>query len=232
MYKQQTVNLQKIKLYPSQTPRLKEIAKLIATSVTKYGIKISAFKRNDYLAEALGYKGFSDLIQSSKFRADSDKNRSPLILSRPECVEAIAYIFSRNTVGLSSEQVGDICLGLKYVEYSTEPLIPLHENDIVVIKSSPGAFDKESLVAKLVPDSLIIKGSSIRHELGELDYNKILQAKYGVVGVVEAQRITSDSLNKLATMAFEHNVKLLISTQVDMHISTEYPIKLATCLLN
>lgn len=38
----------------------------------KPGFKLSSFQRNDHLAKALGYKSYSDLAHSTKFRAQGD----------------------------------------------------------------------------------------------------------------------------------------------------------------
>jgi hypothetical protein len=50
-------------IYPSQLPDLKrkveELATAIAESLNQN--RLSAFKRNDYIAASLGYKSYSDL---------------------------------------------------------------------------------------------------------------------------------------------------------------------------
>ncbi len=65
-----------IPVYPSQLSYFKSFAsgfaKLLAERTSTN--PLSAFKRNDYLSMALGYKSHSDLIQSTKFRKEADIN--------------------------------------------------------------------------------------------------------------------------------------------------------------
>jgi hypothetical protein len=83
-------------IYPSQLYVLKAKALLLSLSVSEaLSIKkLSAFKRNDYLAIALGYKGYSDLVMSAKFRASSDKEQPILIFTNEAIKQSIAEVFS------------------------------------------------------------------------------------------------------------------------------------------
>ena len=66
----------KYPIYPSQLKQLKSTTKLFADLISKKSgtNTISAFKRNDWLAQSLGYKGHSDLVMSAPFRTSSDTN--------------------------------------------------------------------------------------------------------------------------------------------------------------
>lgn len=70
-------------VYPSQLDAFKIKADQLATAIaaTQKTKKISAFKRNDYLAQALGYKGHADLVKLAGFRKDADKAESLYIFS-------------------------------------------------------------------------------------------------------------------------------------------------------
>jgi hypothetical protein len=73
--------LSRLAVYPSQLNTFKERADKFASLLSELSSTktISSFKRYDYLAMAVGYKGYSDLINASKFRAKAD-NRETLVL--------------------------------------------------------------------------------------------------------------------------------------------------------
>lgn len=83
-------------IYPSQTDAFKNIAKSFASLIAKESKTkaVSAFKRNDWLAQSLGYKGHSDLLQSTQFRKQGDQ-AEPLRLFVHESIRtAISQTFS------------------------------------------------------------------------------------------------------------------------------------------
>lgn len=63
-----------VPVYPSQLDAFKIKADQLATAIadTQKTKKLSAFKRNDYLAQALGYKGHTDLVKLAGFRKNAD----------------------------------------------------------------------------------------------------------------------------------------------------------------
>lgn len=83
----QTTSIQ-FPIYSSQLIAFRAKAKELAVELNKVspGIRLSAFKRNDYLANALGYKGHSDLIKSAHFRGSSD-NGSPLVIFSDDAIK-------------------------------------------------------------------------------------------------------------------------------------------------
>ncbi len=83
-------------IYLSQLESFKKQSKELADKLTSAipNLKLSAFKRNDYLSIALGYKGHSDLVKSAHFRASSDDNSTLSILSDEDVRYAIATVYS------------------------------------------------------------------------------------------------------------------------------------------
>jgi hypothetical protein len=67
-------NAKPFRVSPSQLPEFKQVANELSNKISELSgqNKLSAFQRNDCLARGLGYKGHSDLVQSSKARQDSD----------------------------------------------------------------------------------------------------------------------------------------------------------------
>ncbi|MCG3885109.1 ParB/RepB/Spo0J family partition protein [Photobacterium leiognathi] len=69
-------------IYPSQIKQFKILAKIFSTLIEKdTAIKLSSFNKNDWISQAIGYKGHSDLTQKVKFRSDADKNENLYIFS-------------------------------------------------------------------------------------------------------------------------------------------------------
>jgi hypothetical protein len=107
-----------VAIYPSQLDAFKTKAELLSTSISEaLSIKkLSAFKRNDYLAIALGYKGHPDLVESSKFRVSSDKEQQLLIFSNEAIRQSIAEVFSNKLPNVTSTNVLLICEDLEKSE--------------------------------------------------------------------------------------------------------------------
>ena len=105
-------------VYPSQLDAFKTKAELLSTSISdECSIKkLSAFKRNDYLAMALGYKGHPDLVESAKFRVESDQYKPLIIFSNESLRQSIAYVFADKVAGISVKQILIICQKLKKKE--------------------------------------------------------------------------------------------------------------------
>ena len=106
-----------VAIYPSQLHAFKTKAELLSTSISAaLSInKLSAFKRNDYLAIALGYKGHPDLVESSKFRVSSDKEQQLLIFSNEAIKQSIAEVFSCK---IPDTTINDILLACEHLEKS------------------------------------------------------------------------------------------------------------------
>jgi len=101
-------------IYPSQLKSFKEKAKRLAEKITRKhpNIKLSAFKRNDLLSMALGYKGHADLVTSSSFRASSDKEDALLLFSNEKVVFAITEVLVKQYPLIKSNDVIGACLML------------------------------------------------------------------------------------------------------------------------
>jgi hypothetical protein len=107
-----------VAIYPSQLDAFKTKAELLSTSISKaLSIKkLSAFKRNDYLAIALGYKGHPDLIESSKFRVSSDTEQQLLMFSNEAIRQSIAEVFSSKLPNITANDVLLVCVELEKSE--------------------------------------------------------------------------------------------------------------------
>jgi hypothetical protein len=101
-------------IYPSQLKCFKEKAELLAKKIANKhpNINISAFKRNDLLSIALGYKGYADLVTSASFRVSSDKKDTLLLFSNKKVVLAITAVLVKRYPSLKSNDVIGACLML------------------------------------------------------------------------------------------------------------------------
>jgi hypothetical protein len=102
-------------IYPSQTETLKNRSKKFAEHIakeTKTKI-LSAFKRNDWLSQALGYKSHTDLLKSTEFRKQADQNQPLALFSDSALRLKIVDVFSHRTnisnevLSLCSKQVAE-----------------------------------------------------------------------------------------------------------------------------
>ncbi len=102
-------------IYPSQTETLKHRSKKFAEHIAKEtNTKIlSAFKRNDWLSQALGYKSHTDLLKSTEFRKQADQNQPLALFSDSALRLKIVDVFSHRTnisnevLSLCSKQVAE-----------------------------------------------------------------------------------------------------------------------------
>ncbi len=107
-----------VAIYASQLNAFKAKAELLSSSISEaLSIKkLSAFKRNDYLSIALGYKGHPDLLQSTKFRKDSDTGKQLLIFSNEAIRQSITKVFCEKLNLTNTEIVLECCDNLGYIE--------------------------------------------------------------------------------------------------------------------
>lgn len=102
-------------IYPSQTDTLKHRSKEFAQHISKETNTkiISSFKRNDWLSQALGYKGHTDLLKSTAFRKQADQNQPLVLFSDNRLRLKIVDVFSQRTnfskevLSLCSKQVAE-----------------------------------------------------------------------------------------------------------------------------
>ncbi|MGR5096100.1 hypothetical protein ACPV5O_20900 [Vibrio maritimus] len=100
-----------IKVYPSDFEDFKQLAKQISSSIVyRYRDQalLSAFKRNDALAIAFGYKGHSDLTHCANTLASSDTNETGRWLNwrkTDKFYERISTAFSQRYDSLSEEEI-------------------------------------------------------------------------------------------------------------------------------
>ena len=98
-------------IYPSQLDSIKTKSKALAILIAeKLDSKpLSAFKRNDYLSIALGYKGHADLVESAKVRKEGDKSKPLWVFQSEDIASSIARVFSKKIEGLTEETVLYVC---------------------------------------------------------------------------------------------------------------------------
>ncbi|NRB78392.1 MAG: hypothetical protein HRU38_06950 [Saccharospirillaceae bacterium] len=130
-------------VYPSQLNAFKEksdqLAKAIADALSQK--KISAFKRNDYMSVALGYKSHNDLINSAKFRHQADDNEFLIVFDR-DLSASIVHVFAGEIEGLTTKLCSQIVRSLRDVEQKAYSQAGLDDS----AKSMHGAiFDDESM---------------------------------------------------------------------------------------
>jgi len=116
-----------LEVYPSQLPYFKKQAKNLAKAISKRtGTKpLSAFKRNDCLAKALGYKGHSDMVESAKFRVQSDTGAVLDLFSNDNISTSVAREFSRV---IESIEEKDVIVAYNY-------LVNEHKEGLKLIKN-------------------------------------------------------------------------------------------------
>ncbi|AVH30834.1 hypothetical protein QNE38_001384 [Vibrio fluvialis] len=110
----------KYPIYPSQLKQLKSTTKLFADLISnKSGAdRISAFKRNDWLAQSLGYKSHSDLVMSAPCRASSDTNDDLFLFADfDEVREAIVDKFSSKLPEVPRFHIEDASTQIAISEY-------------------------------------------------------------------------------------------------------------------
>lgn len=95
-------------IYPSQTNTFKNRAEEFARNIAQVTDTkiISAFKRNDWLSQALGYKGHTDLLKSAEFRKQADSNEPLIIFASKELRLGIVSKFAQKAK-LNFEQVNE-----------------------------------------------------------------------------------------------------------------------------
>jgi hypothetical protein len=83
-------------IYSSQQVQFKEKAKKISWALCRAKLlksELSAFKRNDALARALGYKSHSDLVSKSKAKLQVDDGKPLIIFSNETVAKRIVTTF-------------------------------------------------------------------------------------------------------------------------------------------
>ncbi|WP_210467360.1 hypothetical protein [Vibrio crassostreae] len=102
-------------IYPSQTDSLKHRSEEFAEHIAKEtnAKTLSAFKRNDWVSQALGYKGHTDLLKSTEFRKQADQNQPLALFSDNGLRLKIVDVFEQRTdisyevLSLCSKQVSE-----------------------------------------------------------------------------------------------------------------------------
>jgi hypothetical protein len=86
-----------VSVYPSQLDAFKAKADLLADKIKQaLNIKVSKFKRYDYLANGLGHNGHDRLIENAKLIAQADANKSLMVFSDLTICRAIADVFHQH----------------------------------------------------------------------------------------------------------------------------------------
>jgi len=197
-----------VQIYPSQLAAFKAKAELLAISIAQVLSikKLSAFKRNDYLAVSLGYKGHPDLIEAVKFRADSDKEQQLLIFSNADIRSSIAEVFSAKLTEASYDQILTLCHKLGNAELGRLVIDDLRKTLGDTSKASAEAIRANTWTTMLL-DETWNTPDSIRQHQDMTRFYRELEAKHTiknsgvkiVINISEIPRITLEQLHKHPT---------------------------------
>ncbi|MFH0232180.1 hypothetical protein ACGRPC_01500 [Vibrio diabolicus] len=125
-------NKPKYPVYLSQLKQFKESAKQFADLISDESetSPISAFKRNDWLSQALGHKGHSDLTFFAKSCRDSDTSEELYLFCDDDQLQtAIIDIFSSKLPAVPREVIESAAFQMKMSEYSRMLNTPLTEEE-------------------------------------------------------------------------------------------------------
>ena len=99
-----------VPVYPSQLDAFKEKTDLLADKIKQaLNIKVSKFKRYDYLASALGHNGHDRLIANAKRIAQSDPREPLQIFADPVNCRKIADVYKTQYNNEVAEVVSELC---------------------------------------------------------------------------------------------------------------------------
>ncbi|MEZ9437038.1 MULTISPECIES: hypothetical protein [Vibrio] len=125
-------NNPKYPIYLSQLKQFKKSAKQFADLISDESetSPISAFKRNDWLSQALGHKGHSDLTFFAKSRRDSDVSEELYLFCDGDQLQtAIIDFFSSKLPAVPREAIESAAFQMSMGEYFRVLNTPLTEED-------------------------------------------------------------------------------------------------------
>lgn len=125
-------NKPKYPVYLSQLKQFKESAKQFADLISDEPeiSPISAFKRNDWLSQALGHKGHSDLTFFAKSCRDSDTSEELYLFCDDDQLQtAIIDIFSSKLPAVSREVIESAAFQMTIDEYHRMLNTPFSEEE-------------------------------------------------------------------------------------------------------
>ncbi|EMA2446674.1 site-specific integrase [Vibrio fluvialis] len=140
---------QKFPIYPLQLQSFKTKAKQLASYIQDMSgcIRLSNFQKNDLLSKALGYKGHSDLVQSTKSRKLADKNVPLYLFSDEHLNKQISSVICSELANIDAEVI-------------TKAVNKMVENELREKEgkaSRPYRYKKSTLSIKYVSEELQIK---------------------------------------------------------------------------
>lgn len=104
-------------VYPSQLEAFKAKADLLAHHLNKsFKVKVSKFKRYDYLSLALGHNGHDRLIENAKQISQSDKGEPLTIFTKSEIRTTIFKVFSERFPEVGVKKLTTLCEALAMQE--------------------------------------------------------------------------------------------------------------------
>lgn len=100
-----------VPVYPSQLAAFKEKADLLADKIKQsLNIKVSKFKRYEYLARGIGHiKGHDRLIENAKLIAQADKGEPLILFSDPAICHQIGTVFKFHHNQDIAREVQEFC---------------------------------------------------------------------------------------------------------------------------
>lgn len=130
-------------IYPSQLTDFKVQAKHLAEHIAQATSTkiISSFKRNDWLSQALGYKGHTDLIKSTELRKQGDTNQPLALFNDKSIRKDIVEIFShranidpdilKRCVDLTAEKKGEFAQSASILLSVIDQFQAILDSDII-----------------------------------------------------------------------------------------------------
>lgn len=129
-------------IYPSQISQFNYFSNLMAhhlAFVTRTK-PISNFKQRDYLAMAIGYKGYTDLLKAADFNTNGDNGQPLEIFTTDEYMTALSNILSQKLPTIPDEEIFATCKALAishHDSYDLEGVINSAMRDAYILPSSP-----------------------------------------------------------------------------------------------
>lgn len=126
-------------IYPSQTNCFKEKAKSFAELIAQQSDTktLSSFKRNDYLAQSLGYKGHTDLLKLTGFRKQADGNQPLMLFNNDEIRSAIINYFTQKIPTLELEAIQEAASIMREREVTQSNINPSSRFPVHLDETTP-----------------------------------------------------------------------------------------------
>ena len=199
-----------VPVYPSQLDAFKAKADLLAEKIKQsLNIKVSKFKRYEYLARGIGHvKGHDRLIENAKRIAQADKHEPLLLFSDPVICNQIGTVFKFHHNQDIAREVQEICKVL-----ATHEVIMANTISHLILKEEGGFYSTDDY-KRLRQQAT---GGSAKESMINIDSTK---APAQVADEI-SQIVTEDAIKEhVANMSTKPRSGLVIKTQQQMFLSS------------